>query len=68
MPPSPVNRMTDWCKNITLPQTSFAGGKNVVNSSNVNTFKDRLDKHWENQGILFNCGAKLKITVVNVTV
>ena len=22
----PVNRMTNWCKNITLPQTSFAGG------------------------------------------
>ena len=27
-PPS-VNRMTNRCKNITLPQTSFAGGKNV---------------------------------------
>ena len=25
--PPPVNRMTDRCKNITLPQTSFAGGK-----------------------------------------
>ena len=24
--PSPVDRMTDACKNITLPQTSFAGG------------------------------------------
>ena len=23
----PVNRMTSRCKNITLPQTSFAGGK-----------------------------------------
>ena len=23
--PSPMNRMTNWCKNITLPQTSFAG-------------------------------------------
>ena len=23
----PVNRMTDRCKNITLSQTSFAGGK-----------------------------------------
>ena len=28
--PPPVNRMTDRCKNITLPQTSFAGGKNVT--------------------------------------
>ena len=26
-PPSPVNRMTDRCKNITLPQTLFAGGR-----------------------------------------
>ena len=25
----PVNRMTDRCKNITLSQTSFAGGKKV---------------------------------------
>ena len=24
----PVDRMTDTCKNITLPQTSFAGGNN----------------------------------------
>ena len=26
--PPAVNRMTNRCKNITLPQTSFAGGKN----------------------------------------
>ena len=26
----PVNRMTDRCKNITLSQTSFAGGKNQL--------------------------------------
>ena len=25
--PPLVNRMTDRCKNITLPQTSFVGGK-----------------------------------------
>ena len=28
--PPPVNRMTDRCKNITLPQTSFAGSKNML--------------------------------------
>ena len=28
IPLLPVNRMTHRCKNITLPQTSFAGGKN----------------------------------------
>ena len=27
--PPPVNRMTNRCKNITLPQTSFAGGKKI---------------------------------------
>ena len=26
----PVNRMTNRCKNITLPQTSFAGLKNLI--------------------------------------
>ena len=26
----PVNRMTDRCKNITLPQTSFAGVKKLL--------------------------------------
>ena len=26
----PVNRMTNRCKNITLPQTSFAGGNNLL--------------------------------------
>ena len=29
----PVNRMTDRCKNITLPQTSFAGGNNNTKQS-----------------------------------
>ena len=28
-PPATVDRMTDTCKNITLPQTSFAGGNNT---------------------------------------
>ena len=35
--------------------------ENVVNLSKVNTFKDRLDKHWENLEILFKF--KLKITI-----
>ena len=28
----PMNRMTNRCKNITLPQTSFAGGNNRLSS------------------------------------
>ena len=37
IPHPPVNRMTNRCKNITLPQTSFAGGnyENVVNLSDA---------------------------------
>ena len=42
--PHPVNRMTDRCKNITLPQTSFAGGKNIT----------------ENWRIIVNIGNKTK--------
>ena len=32
-PPPFVNRMTDRCKNITLPQTSFAGGKPYLSAT-----------------------------------
>ena len=32
---SPVNRMTDRCKSITLPQTSFVGGNNYLPDHNV---------------------------------
>ena len=32
----PVNRMTDRCKNITLPQTSFVGGNERNWTDNVN--------------------------------
>ena len=32
-PPPPVNRMTDACKNITVSQTSFAGGKHGATPS-----------------------------------
>ena len=29
--PPPMNRMTDRCKNVTLAQTSFAGGNHTIN-------------------------------------
>ena len=44
MPPSPVDRMTHTCKNITLSQTSFAGGKNVSISRTPNQFHRRFGK------------------------
>ena len=34
--PPPVDRMTDRCKNITLPQTSFESGKNI--------YRERFDQ------------------------
>ena len=37
----PVNRMTNRCKNITLPQTSFAGGKN-----NRHKLANRKFRRW----------------------
>ena len=33
MQPPPVNRMTDACKNITVSQTLFAGGKHGATPS-----------------------------------
>ena len=39
---SPVNRMTHRCKNITLPQTSFAAGKNTPR--NTITYNDTLSQ------------------------
>ena len=41
-PRPPVNRMTHRCKNITLPQTSFAGGKN---KDKLQTGCSRTDPH-----------------------
>ena len=40
--PSPVNRMTDRCKNITLQQTSFAGDKNEKEEINFILHLNRL--------------------------
>ena len=34
-PPPSVNRMTDRCKNITLPQTSFVDGKEVKQNDSI---------------------------------
>ena len=38
-PPAPVNRMTHRCKNITLPQTSFAGSKYILMYENWERWK-----------------------------
>ena len=43
MHPHSVNRMTNMCKNITLPQTSFAGGKKLL----------REDRTWNLWGSTF---------------
>ena len=38
----PVNRMTNRCKNITLSQTSFAGGNNKT----INLSPNTVDNLW----------------------
>ena len=43
---TPVNRMTDRCKNITLPQTSFVGGKTFIFTSSQNITITRHRYYW----------------------
>ena len=52
-PRSRVNRMTDRCKNITLPQTSFAGGNNVMKNCCTGLFNTKFQ---------FNCKLLLERT------
>ena len=33
--------------------------ENIISASNVNTFKNRLDKHWQNQDIVYDYQAAL---------
>jgi len=35
--------------------------KDVINAQTVNTFKNRLDKHWTNQELLYDYTATLNI-------
>jgi len=35
----------------------------VVEADTINTFKNRLDKYWSNQDVLYNCNAYLIGTV-----
>ena len=46
----PVNRMTDRCKNITLPKTSFAGGNKCPR---MITAKIQDARNWSNVGFYF---------------
>ena len=51
--PPPVNRMTDRCKNTTLPQTSFTGGKNW------NTVKGEIKLIISYLEIIYECKTEL---------
>ena len=49
LPPSPVNRMTDRCKNITLANTSF---RPVMNLYGVEFYDRReTDEHRKQHGL-----------------
>ena len=68
-PPPLVNRMTNWCKNITLPRTSFAGGKNSSLTSLVNHVKLKfsillMGKHWTYELDHFNWTSKMQTCCV----
>ena len=51
--PPPVDRMTDRCKNTTLPQTSFAGDK--MNHFSLQQFL-AISVAWILSGVLTACG------------
>ena len=44
--PPPVSRITDMCKNITLPQTSFAGGKKCTSTNIYFHFRLSTKNCW----------------------
>ena len=46
----------------TLSQLVFNG--NVVSAETVNTFKNRLDRFWSNQDVLYDYRADLRGTIV----
>ena len=53
--PPPVDRMTDGCKNITYPQTSFAGGKYTSNVSpliRIERYSHSIKNSCANNGVL----------------
>ena len=52
---TPVNRMTHRCKNITLPQTSFAGGK--YQGVKKFTLVARLDISVHERILIFTCNS-----------
>ena len=60
---SPPNRMTDRCKNITLPQTSFAGGKNITKHMQFFSFRHCSDR---NEALKYTTGPMLDIVVENI--
>jgi len=49
----------------TLPQNqciTVSYPNDVVEADTINTFKNRLDKYWSNQHVLFNFNADLIVT------
>jgi len=46
---------TEYCLPNSLPN-------NVVSANMINTFKNRLDKFWERQAVLYNYRANLLVS------
>ena len=53
----PVNRMTNRCKNITLPQTSFAGGKNTPSVVTLDQYPIEITLNYHGPNVAFPVNA-----------
>ena len=56
----PVNRMTDRCKNITLPQTSFVGGEYEFFVTKIQVIPGMCSIQWILAVKHFHCNAMRK--------
>ena len=56
----PVNRMTNRCKNITLPQTSFAGGDKYITLSVIPLAMQLVKKSAAMSNLVVRTGATFR--------
>ena len=58
--PPPMNRMTNRCKNITLPQTSFAGGDKYITLSVIPLAMQLVKKSAAMSNLVVRTGATFR--------
>jgi len=53
-----------WHSDVAISLPAFGWNSlpnDVVEAETINTFKNRLDKHWSNQDVLFNFHADITV-------